>query len=354
VVIEPGSSLSGTVGALVSTRQQHRPTRRRLLAVVIALALGALVADYYLYPRWATVRGPDFNTGANGLWLRYWWYFGERSDRDREQLAQQLTRNEIRYAYFHVRYVTASGTLRYHYPQPARRLVQALHAAAPGVEVLAWVYAGNARAAGGPIQLADARVRENMVREARWLVEECGFDGVQWDYEVCRDGEEPFLDLLRQTRAALPRGKLLSVAAPMWMPLPLSARGEGWTEAYFAQVAAACDQVAVMCYDSGIPLPRAYVWLVRQQAIHVTRAVAASQAPCRVLLGLPTYEAGPRSHYPHAENLRLALQGVREGLADPRSDGSVFAGVALFADYTTDAQEWAEYVRLWLGFTQPH
>ena len=55
-------------------------------------------------------------------------------------------------------------------------------------------------------------------------MEECGFDGVQSDYEICRNSEEPFLDLLRQTRAAFPRGKLLSVAAPMWLPHPLPTR----------------------------------------------------------------------------------------------------------------------------------
>jgi hypothetical protein len=133
----------------------------------------------------------------------------------------------------------------------------------------------------------------------------------------------------------------------MWLPPPF--QHWGWSEAYFARVAATCDQVAVMSYDSGLYLPRAYVWLVHQEVVHVTRAVARSNPRCRVLLGLPTYGRGGLSHHPWAENLRMALKGVREGFADPRTARSVFAGVALFADYTTQPEEWQMYRNRWLG-----
>jgi hypothetical protein len=103
-----------------------------------------------------------------------------------------------------------------------------------------------------------------------------------------------------------------------------------------------------MCYDSGLYLPRAYVWLVHQQAVHATRAVAGSNPRCRVLLGLPTYARGGLSHHPWAENLRLALKGAREGLADSAARPSVFAGIAPFADYTTQPEEWDIYRRWWV------
>jgi spore germination protein YaaH len=229
-------------------------------------------------------------------------------------------------------------------------LVAALRQDAPSVKVIAWIYAGNDRLAStgiGEVALSNAAVRKAMVSEARWLVEKCGFDGVQWDYEICQDGDPDFLRLLRETRAALPSGKLLSAAVPMWLPPPF--QRWGWSEGYFARVAATCDQIAVMCYDSGIFLPRGYVWLVHQQAVNVTLAVARGDPRCRVLLGLPTYGKGGLSHHAWAENLRLALKGVREGLADPRAERSVFAGVALFADYTTQPEEWQTYRRRWLG-----
>ncbi len=131
----------------------------------------------------------------------------------------------------------------------------------------------------------------------------------------------------------MPAGKLLSAAVPMWLPPPF--QPWGWSEADFAEVAESCDQIAVMCYDSGIYLPRGYVWLLHQQAVHVTRAVARGNPRCRVLLGVPTYGSSGLSHNAWAESIRMALKGVREGLADGHAERSVFAGVALFADYTT-------------------
>lgn len=84
--------------------------------------------------------------------------------------------------------------------------------------------------------------------------------------------------------------------------------------------------------------------------LRVTRAVARGNPRCRVLIGLPTYGKGPRSHHAGAENIRTALKGVREGLEDPRTKRSVFAGVAPFADYTTQPEEWEGYRALW-GFS---
>jgi hypothetical protein len=82
--------------------------------------------------------------------------------------------------------------------------------------------------------------------------------------------------------------------------------------------------------------------------VQVTRAVALSDPRCRVLLGVPPFEKGFLSHDPRAENIAFALRGVREGLADPRAARSVFAGIAPFADYTTDGTEWDAYRALWL------
>ena len=61
----------------------------------------------------------------------------------------------------------------------------------------------------------------------------------------------------------------------------------------------------------------------------------------------PMQKAGA-SHYAYAENINTALQGVRAGIADRRTALSVFAGVAPFADYTTQPDEWRVYQQYWL------
>src|SRR5205823_362639 len=103
--------------------------------------------------------------------------------------------------------------------------------------------------------------------------------------EICPDGDEGFAQLLRDTRAALPPGKTLSVATPMWLPWPFSRWG--WSDDYLRRICVDCDQIVVMCYDSGFWFPRSYVGLVKQQVIHATRAPSIMNPSCRVLLGLP-------------------------------------------------------------------
>lgn len=176
----------------------------------------------------------------------------------------------------------------------------------------------------------------------RELTTTYGFDGVQLDYEICLDGDEGFLRLLEDTRVALPPGKPLGVAASMWFPVPI--RGLTWSEAYFGEEAKRSDQLAIMTYDSAMRLPRSYVWAVKQQAIHLPPILAAANPNCELLIGLPTYEEPTPSHDLRAENPRLALKGVREAYTTAPSN---FTGIALFADYTTDATEWKLYNSLW-------
>ncbi|MCE5238528.1 hypothetical protein LLH23_08555 [bacterium] len=323
----------------------RRGLRLRRGPILLALLFVAALADYWLYPLCVSPDVPSPNYGENALWLRYTWYFGQRSGADLHRLAHDLRVLEIRYAYFHVRLVNREGKLVYRYPDPARRLVRTLHRLAPKVKVLAWVYAGNVRA-GGLVDLDDAAMRSNMVGEALWLTQTCGFDGVQWDYETCRDGDPGLLELLRETRAALAPRKLLGVAAAPW--LPWHRWGWGWSEGYFGEVARECDQIAVMCYDTGMHWPRWYAWLLGQECRRVPVAVVAANPHCRVLLGLPTYGRGVPAHNPRAENLPLALVAVRNTLGS-RPLSPALAGVALFADYTTEPAEWDAYERLWLA-----
>ena len=222
-------------------------------------------------------------------------------------------------------------------------LNQSFKELAPGVRRIAWIYAGNEQGLGS-VDIGKANVRRHMAEEAAWLCRKCGFDGVQWDYEMCPDGDRNLLALLQETRVAMPPDAFLGVAAPIHYPAPFG--GFGWSEEYFARVAAVCDQLAVMAYDTGAYSPRLYVWLVAHQVRRITRAVARSGSGCKVVLGLPTYGPSGLSHNPHAENLRLGLIGARDGLAEG-ADLTAWQGVALFADYTTDGVEWETLHDLW-------
>jgi len=327
--------------------QSRKKGRWRWWVGGVGVILLLVLLDYIAYPRWAPMGGRSGNRGENGLWIRYTWYFGQYQEADLARLAGRLRQGQVRYVYAHVRYLRANGELKFHFPASARRLTAGLHRVAPGVKVLAWIYVGG-EGEHPPVNLADPTVRAKAVREADWLVRTCGFDGVQWDYEICHNGDPRLVPLLRDTRAALPPGSLLSVCTALWYPAPVL-RWYGWSEDYFAQIAPECDQLAVMAYDSGIYLPRGYVALMRRQVVHATRAAARTNPHCRVLIGVPTYREGGPAHHARAENLRLALKGVREGLADPQTNLSTFAGIAPFAEYTTTVADWREVERDWIG-----
>jgi hypothetical protein len=322
----------------------HRRQRRLLGAMLLLLLL--VTADYFFYPLLASPSGRSFNKGENGLWLRSTWYFGEKPSAEIRGLARRLNQEQIRYAFFHVRHIKKDGELQFHFPEAALRLTSLLHRQAPEVKVIAWISVSNLPSQGGPVDLARDSVRGKMVQEARWLIDKCGFDGVQWDYEICSEGDPFFLKLMVETRSVLPKNKLLSCAVPMAYPRGFR-RYLGWSEPYYSQVAKTCDQIAVMGYDSGTYFPRAYVWLIRRQARLVPPAVFNGNPDCQVLLGLPGYQKGGPSHNPRAENLRLGLKGVREGLAGG-PDSPAFAGVAIFADYTLRPKDWQDYRRWWL------
>jgi spore germination protein YaaH len=322
------------------------------LAVGLCIFAG-LLFDYAFYPHHSKLPGKQSgNRGENGIWLHYSWYFGEHSDGETERLARELAERQVTYAYFHVRYIGKSGKLRFRFPKQARHLNVLVRAENPDVKRIAWIYVGNTRGMGSIADLSDPAHRGRLVEEARFLVTDCGFDGVQWDYEICPDNDAGLLSLLDETRAVLPKGSIVSIATALWSPALPRATGYGWSEAYFAEVAKRTDQICVMGYDSGLYLPRAYAWLMEEQVVRVCRAVSESGAECQVLIGVPTYGAGGPSHHERAENLMVAIRGLRAGVArlSPR-ERETFAGIALFADYTTDADEWETYGTDWLNDT---
>ncbi len=340
-------------------------TRGRIIGLSIAALLLALAADYALYPRFAGIGGDVPMLPMPGVWMRYWWFTGDRSPEELEAELTKLWSHGIQEHHFCVGQVRADGWLERGHPDAARAIgamYERQWDSMPAdwvINPMAWVIVLNERA-GGDVDIADPQVRAAMVEEAVWLVEEAGFHGIQWDWEFAPDATDELLALVRATKAALPFGTPVSITTPPWMPWPL--RRWGWSEEDFRRAGAECDHLYVMCYDTGMVLPRAYVWLVRQQVIHVAKGLAEAPQHCRFHVGVPTYgdENSLPSHHAHAENLRMALKGLREGedVLDrightPHSVGrgpyfGLFEGPAIFANWTTDEGEWRTWDELWL------
>lgn len=314
-----------------------------VLGSLFALTLVFVLIDYLTFDAITPPPSAEFNTKQNALWLRYLWYAGKHTPPEFSAMYKELATHQIRYGYFHVLTTKPDGRLKLSNLEGAKQLTAECKRQAPNSRPIAWVYIGSAE-----VNLDRAEVRKNLVEQLGWLTNECGFEGVQVDYEFAVCGAPGLLRLLEECRRVLPQDALLSVATPMWYPGVLW----GWSDEYFTEVAKRSDQLAVMCYDSYLYLPRAYIWLVSQQAIHITADCANANPACKVILGLPTYDNQTLAHHPFSESLKNALRGVQQGLADINANSESFEGIALFADYTTDKNEWTLFEEYWLGNMQ--
>lgn len=343
-------------------RGVRRWLRVALVALLVVTALVGAGGGYTYHQLTATVSdyaGPRFNQGQNAVWLEHTWAGAYHTSADYDALAAQLRREQIRYVFAHVGPLNSQGKIDFNLALWAPDLAHALHSRLPGVKVLAWI--GQLEAASGAppdqvVNLANSDVRYAIAATAAGFVTQDGFDGVHYDIEPILNNNPHYLDLLIETRAALPTGAIISISAQKWAPdahiaslLYHSGRaGQWWTSYYLAAVASHVDQMAVMTYDSGMPTAGAYQVFVQQETKHVLAVVSAAKRPPQVLIGVPTYSGDSPWFHSSAENMRSGLAGVTAGLNSVR-DPQPFAGVAIYRLGVTSDSDWAIYDHDWLG-----
>ena len=329
-----------------------RPLRIALIVLVALVALAGGGVSYLYLATDALPERPFESNGPNGLWLAHRWVQVEQQHDAYLRLAARLRRHRITDVYVHVGPLRADGTIDPSRFPAAKTLVRELHAGTSTLRVYAWIGQVEARG-GGPLDLSKASVRVNIWRTAgRFL--ELGFDGIHYNIEPST-GNPHFIELLAATRRMTRRrGRVLSVAADELEPLPgmawltrvLGTKGGYWSRAYYRAVVANVDQVAVMTYDTMLPAAWMYNGFVAWQTAQVRR-IARGRA--QLLIGVPSYEERRLSFNPDVENIRMGLSGVRKGMSLLPKDDFIGFGVAIYADWTTDDEEWRAYRELWLG-----
>jgi hypothetical protein len=333
--------------------------RRRILglgAVLCVLGAGACVlglavGTYLSYCQPAIEQ--HGSQGQNALWAGHQWVGESHTWSEYARLAHQLEENGITDVLFHVGPLTGRGTIDQERFLNASSLVENLKALYPEVRVHAWL--GQVEVAGGgPLDLGDDQVRDAIVGTATDFLD-MGFDGIHYNIEPVSSGDRDFIDLLRRTKSvAQGRGKVVSVAADELEPLPgserlvrLFAKQAGfWNRQYYLEVADSVDQIAVMMYDTALPADWLYGTLVAWETRNIVELVGGRVI---VFMGVPSYEDQRWSFNPKAENVESGLRGIQKGLEGFEGDELRNFGVAIYAEWTTDEQEWALYRREWLG-----
>jgi hypothetical protein len=335
-----------------------RPTRRRwirggLIALALVVLLPLLTVAVALRLNYAGDPADGTRTrGKDAIWLGHAWVDGRKTDADVTALARRLRDTGIRDLYVHAGPLEHDGTLPGSAYPKARWLIGAVHKAAPGIRVQAWL--GDKLATESPdgLRLTEKDTRAAVVRSTRQILD-AGFDGAHFDLEPLHSGDKDYLDLLgalhQVTRA---HGVPLSVAAHQIDPLPalhavagtLTGHPKWWSQAYFGQVARRVDQIAVMSYDTATPLESLYGGYVAQQT---SLALEVTPDSTDLLMGLPFYREDNFAHWSFAETVPAAVRGVRLGLSRTDADRSNF-GVALYVDFAATEADWTAYEKDWV------
>lgn len=147
---------------------------------------------------------------------------------------------------------------------------------------------------------------------------------------------------------------MLSVAAEAIEPVrglhqvagSVFGRPQWWTTRYLSAVATKVDQVAVMSYDSGLPLRFLYRGFVARQ----TRLALDAVPPgVDLLMGLPAFHTDDMFHRESAETVGAAIHGVRVALTSSAGWAGRSVGVALYVDFAATASDWSAYRNDWCG-----
>ena len=340
----------------MSTWQRIKRPPWRTIVPGLSLIL-ALWLAYLLWSPGLDVRDGRHDRGRNAIWLSHGWlgadpWFAQNGKTNEvsrfrdpgriRELADRLRRNHIMDVFPHLCPAEPGGKLPSVDPAQVERFLDGL----TGLRVLPWI--GGLNGSSASLQKPEwhaaftAAVQKLIAAHPRLA-------GVQVNVEPLTSGDTNFLKLLEELRIALPKEKIISVAAypppTRWHPY----EDVHWDERYFREVARRSDQLAVMMYDAGQRIPKTYQ---RLMADWTQEALAWSEGK-PVLLGVPTYEdAGVGYHNPKVENLPNALLGIHRGLSRTALPSN-YQGVAIYCDWETSEGEWSYFRDHFLNHAGP-
>lgn len=323
-----------------------------VLGLVLLLVLPPLAGAVALRLNFTgDVREDARTRGKDAIWLGHAWVDGRRTDADLAAFAERIEGTGIRDLYVHAGPLRHDGTLpAARYPR-AKWLIDAVHRTMPGIRVQAWL--GDVLATEGPdgLRLERPESRAAVVASTRQILD-AGFDGVHFDLEPLLSDDEHYLSLLDDLGAVTRARKVpLSVAAHQIDPVPalhsvngaISGSEKWWSQEFFGQVARRVDQIAVMSYDTWMPLEGMYGGYVAQQT---SLALEVTPESTDLLMGLPFFHEDDWGHHENAETVAAAVRGARLGLG--RTDpGRERFGLALYVDFAAEERDWAAYREGW-------
>jgi hypothetical protein len=205
-------------------------------------------------------------------------------------------------------------------------------------------------------QVDTAELRATALDLAGRAVRDWKLDGVQLNGRAVVDGDDSYIQLLRDLRTAVGGQAVLSVTVPPdRIPtdpnVPLGPPSDPlltWDMNYKQRVGLlSVDEIVIMAHASGLEDPKQYEAWVAYQVESYALALAELEQPVAIIVALPTYDAAP-NHDPNVEGVRAAIQGARVGIKKAGDVAKWIKGVGLYEYKTTDSLEWELYRQDWL------
>lgn len=339
-----------TARTRLKTQKETRPKRARRIVFYVLCALFLILAVNEITFRFQD--SPVRSSGPNAIWLRHSWIDEGHSDTEYRALVDRLRSMKITDVYFHAGPLDARGTVDEARFLGSAELIRRIHKLDPRIRLMPWLGQVAEFGGGGPLDMRSPEVLSRIVDTSKRFLD-LGADGIHIDIEPIYSGDADFLQLLRELHELTERrDALLSVAAckPEMVPglgwlAGLFARNPGyWSREYFLDVSKEVDQTAVMAYDSGIPLPGLYGRMIAWEVKWCSKNGVEN-----LYIGVPTYEEGGGAHITWAENLTVALHGLRLGVSALTPDKRETVGAAVFAEWTTDSSEERIFREFWLN-----
>jgi hypothetical protein len=320
--------------------------KRVVLSIAVAVTVLAIMfCTYRLWTPGEVITDGRHDRRSNCIWIQHGWigddgwfvrhrrqarlpYF--RNADEVRKLAQLLRRHGITDVFPHLCPASPDGAVPLVDAVQTRRFLAEFQ----GVRGMPWV----GGVSGVHVFEQGGKWRRRFAASVRGLLDRHPlFAGILLNVEPCASGNQEFLHVLEEVRTALPVDKILSVAPypppTLLQPFP----GVHWDREYYQEVAKLVDQIAVMMYDTGLPLQRVYQW----QLASWTNEVLAWGTTKEVLLGLPAYgDPGVKYHDPQVENLWNAFRGIHAGLSRRGVLPDNYRGMALYSEWEMKERDW--------------
>jgi hypothetical protein len=222
----------------------------------------------------------------------------------------------------------------------AASLLGWFHRTLPHATVCAWLTGAVGR---GHLDLDDSATQQHLVASARALLK-AGFTGISYDLSPVASGNTGLLTVLAKTRALHPA--VLSVDTPKLEPLAgtgllaalLMRHPVFWTSGYLSQVASRVTQVAVLGFDTGVPLSSWYSGYVKHET-----AVALKAVPASVSLVMAAPANGGSN-----ESVAATVHGARVALTSAGRQRAASFGIGLYTAGTATTGDWSAYQAGWV------